>query len=630
MWTLKANKSSILSRSGIILHMLLAFLIEINAQPKNVLVLHSYNSGLSWTDEINKGIFDSFKDEYPDKVNLHAEFLDTKRFQYPEYFSSYKEYLLRKYQNVQIEVIISSDNAAFNLLIKNRKELFPNVPVVFCGLNYVDTIPEGFTGIMEDIDFKSNLETILDLHPNYNKLYIINDRSLTGQSIQQHLEEEISKSFSALRHEYLSSYTMEELQNKLSGLKKNDVVILLSFTVDRNGNYFSYDVLLEYLTPYCQVPIYGVWDFFSGKGIVGGKITNPYPHGVLASLMAKKILNGTPVNSIRVDTAPLHHIYDYTQLKKHHIKRNLLPQDATLINRPLDFLRKNSDFYIMLALIIVLLLLCILFLGWRIRYTSKSLKKEKALLKALENKSEALKKALQKANESNELKKKFIENISHEIRTPLNGIMGFSSLLNNNNDANTQKNYINHIHNCGNQLTNIIDNILTISLIDSKEIMVKKSTISLNHLLKSLYETYAVISGNNITLKLDGTWLSDKDDLIVTDEIKLTQILSNLLNNSFKFTSKGVVSLGYNYNDKELIFYVKDEGMGISKENQNLIFEKFRKVSNNKSELFRGTGLGLAICKAYVEMLGGTISVESKINEGTLIRFTLPLVRPNK
>ncbi len=606
---------------------LLAFGLNLNAKPKEVLILHSYNSGLSWTDQINKGIFDTFKGEHPDIINLRTEFYDTKYFQYPEYFSEYKKYLENKYKNIELQLIISVDNAAFDLLSSHRNEIFGDVPVVFCGVNYCDSVPKNFTGIIEDVDFRANLESILKIHPDYNKLYIINDKSITGSSVQKNLQQNITKHFPELKYEYLSDYTLEELQDKLSTLNENDIVLLLLFNFDKTGNMISYDVLLDYLTPYCKVPIYGVWSFYLGNGIVGGKIASPYPHGVLASLMAINILHGKPIETIPIDTAPLQYAYDYKVLKKFNIKISKLPKNSRIINKPFEFIEENKDFYILMGIALFLLVLSVIFLILRIRNASISLQKEKELIKTVEKKSGELEKALNQAENSNKLKNVFIENISHEIRTPLNGIIGFSDLLKNDLDKNAQLKYIDFIHTCGNQLTRIIDDILMISMIESHQITVRNKEFNLNRFIQNIHDSYSRFANHKNKISTSGKWLPDDKDVIITDDVKLMQIFNNLLDNAIKFTAKGKIELGYNFNEKELKFYVKDDGIGIERKNQTPIFERFRKVEHNQKGLYGGTGLGLSICKAYVELLGGQISVKSELGQGSLFQFTIPLKR---
>jgi signal transduction histidine kinase len=596
----------------------------LQARLKNILVLHSYNSGLSWTDRINAGIFESFKNEYYRTIDLRCEFMDSKHFESADYFQNYYNYLAYKYSRIPIDVIICSDNTAFDFLSLYHNHLFKNVPVVFCGVNYCDSIPKGFTGVMEDIDLVANLKLITTIHPGYNKLYIINDRSITGKSITKKLNHVISTSFSDLRYEYLTDYTLKELEGKLATLKSNDVVFMLLFNFDRTGTAYSYDVILDEILPYCKVPVYGTWDFYLGKGIVGGKITNAYNQGQMASVMAKQIVNGKEVAEIPVISGLSEYMFDHKIVKKNHISNALIPDNTIVINRPYDFILKNKLFFILTSVIILLLVAMIVLLYYFLRKTKMSLHKEQDLVTRLELKSVETEIALEKAEQSNKLKAAFLANISHEIRTPMNGILGFSDLLNDYDEPEIQREYIKNIHLCGKQLLNIINDILDISLIESQQIKIHKELFSLNQTINNLFDTFTKHPGIANKKIFKSIYLADGDDFISSDQTKLNQILTNLIANAIKFTRKGSIFISYCIKEPFIEFEVKDEGIGIAPENLELIFDRFRQVEQDGSEIFGGNGLGLSISKAYVEMLNGKIWVESTLGVGSSFYFTIP------
>jgi len=236
--------------------------------------------------------------------------------------------------------------------------------------------------------------------------------------------------------------------------------------------------------------------------------------------------------------------------------------------------------------------------------------------------------AKEKAEESDKLKTAFLHNVSHEIRTPMNAIIGFSTLLNEPDlsDADRQQ-YIDIIFQSGSQLLSIINDIVDIANVESGQAKVNLREVNLNLILKSLNEQFS-ISGkqNNISIGLK-TALTDDGSTIVTDSTKLVQILSNLINNAIKFTKNGKIDFGYTLKDRFLEFFVKDTGIGISEEYHSLIFNRFYQVDRAVSRKYSGTGLGLSICKGYVELLGGTIRVESEPEKGTLFVFTIPYSR---
>ncbi len=242
-----------------------------------------------------------------------------------------------------------------------------------------------------------------------------------------------------------------------------------------------------------------------------------------------------------------------------------------------------------------------------------------------------LEEAKEKAIESDKLKSAFLANMSHEIRTPMNAIIGFSKLL-SSNEINEPDNteYIEIIKNTGNSLLTLIDDIIDLAKIEAGEININQAACDVHKVMKELHTFFNSErerqNKNNVTLilKIPG---DQKELTILTDHNRFRQIFSNLLSNAIKFTKKGNIELGYNIDNKNIEFYVSDTGIGIPKEKQKIIFERFRQVEFHYNKKFGGTGLGLAISKNLVTLLGGTIAVDSEKGKGSVFRFTLPLVR---
>ena len=234
-----------------------------------------------------------------------------------------------------------------------------------------------------------------------------------------------------------------------------------------------------------------------------------------------------------------------------------------------------------------------------------------------------------KAEESDKLKSSFLANLSHEIRTPMNAIIGFSDLLNNENLNNEDKSdYLKIIRNSGANLVSIIEDLIEMSKIDAKQITPKIKSFDINQCLKEIFETIKVTIPES--KDIDFYRLVAKHPLkknLLSDEIKLRQVMTNLITNAIKYTDSGYVTFGYEVdeNSKTLAFKVVDSGIGIDKNNLKIIFDRFRRIEDDFSAELSGLGLGLAISKAYVEMLGGQIEVTSKVNVGSVFSFTIPL-----
>nr|WP_315145613.1 ATP-binding protein [uncultured Flavobacterium sp.] len=239
----------------------------------------------------------------------------------------------------------------------------------------------------------------------------------------------------------------------------------------------------------------------------------------------------------------------------------------------------------------------------------------------------------EKAEESDRLKSSFLANLSHEIRTPMNAIVGFSDLLNDPNlSEEARKEYLTIIQNCGINLVSIIEDLIEMSKIDSKQITPNIVSVDLATCIKELYETIKVTIPEEKELELH--FVENVDAIhknVLTDVIKLKQVIVNLISNAIKYTEKGKVTFGYLINElnNTIVFSVKDTGLGIDKENLKVIFDRFRRIEDEFSVELSGLGLGLAISKAYVEMLGGTIGVSSELKVGSVFTFTIPLKYDN-
>ncbi|MBN1252212.1 MAG: PAS domain S-box protein [Bacteroidales bacterium] len=244
-----------------------------------------------------------------------------------------------------------------------------------------------------------------------------------------------------------------------------------------------------------------------------------------------------------------------------------------------------------------------------------------------------LKSAKAKAEESDKLKSAFLANMSHEIRTPMNAIMGFANLLKMFDlNENTKREYIDHIVSSGDSLLNLIDDIIDISKMESNQITMDITNVNLNKLLNQIYSRYEELillkHNSEINLVLEKA-IENENFIIKTDSHRLQQIISNLINNALKFTKNGEIKFGYLINGENLLFFVKDTGIGIDKKSQAIIFKRFGKLEDPERLNKSGTGLGLSISKHLVEILNGKIWVESEQGKGAKFYFSIPLKKVN-
>jgi signal transduction histidine kinase len=235
-----------------------------------------------------------------------------------------------------------------------------------------------------------------------------------------------------------------------------------------------------------------------------------------------------------------------------------------------------------------------------------------------------LEKALKKAEESDRLKTAFLANMSHEIRTPMNSIVGFSSLLDEDDYSKAEKKeFTTIIHKNCESLQVLINDIIEVSLIESDQMTLVKSNFEVIAILKELESFYRMKNAKGLEINFI---LNDffQEFWLNSDPVRFRQIISNLIDNAVKYTEKGYVHFGFKVSGNFVEFFVSDSGIGIPKEEYDNVFNHFYKIETDTTKLYRGAGIGLSICKKLVGLLGGVIWIDSEVSKGTAFYFTLP------
>ncbi|MBK7229511.1 MAG: response regulator [Ignavibacteriales bacterium] len=249
----------------------------------------------------------------------------------------------------------------------------------------------------------------------------------------------------------------------------------------------------------------------------------------------------------------------------------------------------------------------------------------KNLERTVEERTKELLKAKEQAEESDRLKSAFLANMSHEIRTPMNGILGFAELLKEPGlTGKEQQDYIKIIEKSGARMLNIINDIVDISKIEAGLMKIEIHELNVNEQILDIYNFFKPeVEAQGMTISFS-TPLPAKEAILKTDREKVYAILTNLVKNAIKYSNTGTIEIGYKKRECDLEFYVKDTGIGIPNDRHGAIFERFIQADIPGEWAQQGAGLGLSITKAYVEMLGGKIRVESQLGVGSTFCFTLP------
>jgi len=335
---------------------------------KNVLVLHSYHKGLTWTDSEDNGIRSVFQSRTSD-VELYTEYLNSKTSADQELFQKFFDLLKHRYSAVSFKAVIATDDDAYNFYLQYREKLFPEAPVIFCGVNYYQELQRHgqediITGVIESFDISQTINTVLRLHPETLRIVIINDKSTTGLANKKILSSVLPEFEGKIKFDFFEDLSLAELKENVALLERGDVILLMTFNKDRLGRIYSYDQSIAQIAASAKVPIYGVWDFYLGKGIVGGMLTSGFDQGKTAAEMAIRYLDGSKISAIPiVRVSPNKYKFDYKELQRFGIDESDLPEWSVVINRPFLFYEKNKGFvwsivsgFTGLSIIIILLL----------------------------------------------------------------------------------------------------------------------------------------------------------------------------------------------------------------------------------------------------------------------------------
>lgn len=344
---------------------------------KEVLLIHSYHKGYIWTDDISKTIEKNFSSDK--NIELTTVYMDTKRIDDPSYLANLAKLYKQQFTNRTFDLIIISDNNAFDFMELYYDSLFKNVPVLFCGINNYDKNMldkltfKNISGVAEEVDIEKNFELISRLHPNLKNLLIINDTSTTGYAVKKDLAKIIEKYKKRFNIEYTDNLDISDLKTKVSKLEKsNSAILFVLLFKDTTGKYFTHKQSFEEVKKVSEVPIYGLWDFYLNSGMVGGLLTSGISQGETVSKMALDVLNGKDIKDIPIlEKSPNLYIFNYNELKRFNLDVYKYVENPIIINEPTSIYKEHIKFFIITIIIIALLSIIVVILKANIQRREK-------------------------------------------------------------------------------------------------------------------------------------------------------------------------------------------------------------------------------------------------------------------
>lgn len=372
---------TLIKKASLIISFALYVILNINTyvkaeSHKKVLILHSYSEDFKWTSNISTGIRSVLGDV--DKIDLLSTYMDTKRVNNSAYIESLKNLCKIKYADTKFDAIICSDNDALNFLVKYGDSLFPNTPVVFCGVNNFSQLMlnghKNYTGIIETIDIEPTIKSMIKLQPNIKNIIVVCDSTPTGKLNEEDTKDIIKRMRLDVSFHFYRDINIETLDKTVKKFDDNTAVLHVGQLKNNEGEFINYENIGPLISKHIKVANYICWDFALGNGLLGGKVINSIEHGRAAAQIALKILNGEKVENIPILSKSVSsYTFDYNELKNFEIDPDKLPDGSAIINKNFSFYEtyKKLVWAVISILIILSTFIIILFINVKRRKESE-------------------------------------------------------------------------------------------------------------------------------------------------------------------------------------------------------------------------------------------------------------------
>ena len=610
--------------------LLFSMLADTGKADKEVLVLNSINFNLPWSKHFYWCVHDELQQR---GVSVKAESLSVPALLDTMEVNAVITRLREKYPVPPAAIVLIGDpgwivcRELFDdvwkdvpVVVTNARDRLPasvEILLSHAPLTEANSVPAkewrrgyNITTLKQHYYIKETIELIRQLIPDMKRLAFISDDRYISEETRCDMKEVVTKYFPDLPLELLSTTQLstEALLDTLHSYKSNTGIIYYSWFESHNkdDNNYLFDHIQDVISNFTPSPLFLLSsEDLSNNTFAGGYYVSAESFGQSLLEILYRILDGEQARNIPETTGGKENAYlCYPVLEEHNIPSYRYPKAAVYINQPQNFFQQHKVEILVCIAILVILVTAI---TYYIRI----------LRKAYSRSSEAM----EKAEQANQLKSAFLANMSHEIRTPLNAIIGFSSLIAELDlTAEEKEQYANIITTNNELLLKLVNDILDLARIESGGIVFHKESCNLTDLVKTLYKQHLSDVPEGIEFKKK---CPDTPICLYSDKERLYQALENILKNAIKFTSAGFIEIGYEYpaDAQDVRLYVQDTGIGISPEDQEAIFERFKKLD----DFVQGTGLGLSICQAIVKQLNGRILLKSEKNKGCRISLVFEL-----
>lgn len=590
-------------------------------QVKSILILQPYYKENCKFNKISDVIKHTLDERYT-KITYNFEYLELDGSKDFSYINTKANYLKSKYQNHKFDLIIVLNDESIDFVANYYEDLFKDTPVVFGAVNDIIKLKSYpynlFSGIARENQLDDTLHLISNLHPETKQINILLNANIYSQLLLNEVLL-LDEHFNNIKLNYICSDYVEDVLSQIHTSSSNEVNLIAGYFKNKKNIYLSPKEAVEKLKQISTLPIYTVKSGYVGiKGVIGGKVYSPEEQGVQIGNLALKVLMNENLSSMPLlyDNSSKY-TFNYDELIKFHINMKDLPEDSIILNKPLIPFDMPSEIKSLILGLICTFLLITMF---------QSINSTRLRKKSLEDQQE-----LNEIIKYDRIKTEFLANISHELRTPLNVMLAGLQLLElyeksgdivyKNERA---KDKISYINQNGLILLRIINNLIDITKLDAGFLNLKLENINIVEVVENIVlSTVDYVENKNISLIFD---TEEEEIYTAVDYDKIERVVLNLLSNAIKFTkSDGSITVNVKLKEDNVLIIVQDTGIGIPKDKQTSIFERFTQIDNSLSRNADGSGIGLSIVKSIVELHNGKIYVDSEVNKGSTFTVELPI-----
>jgi signal transduction histidine kinase/CheY-like chemotaxis protein len=604
---------------------------------RRILVLYWYGRDVPSNVEFADRFQTAIRSAAPGPVEVYSEYLESNRFPGENQRLVLRDYLRDKYADRKIDVVIANGHVCLGFLLEFRDSLFSDTPIVFSSIR-TPSVAEaragaGATGIVYMQSQRKTLDLALTLHPDTQQLFVISGTTTRDKQLESDARKELQEYQSRLAITYLTDLPLGELVARIRTVPQHSIILYLWQQIETEHSTVESPETLAAVANAARAPLYGLTSSNVGRGIVGGYVATVEGNVATLAALGRRIANGARPADIPVQTAPVAPMFDWRQLKRWNIPENRLPPGSIVrFREPTMWQQYKSTIIaaIVLFLFQAFLIGALLVERGRARRSRRELEQYKGHLENLvQERTAELVEARDQAVAANRSKSTFLAHMSHELRTPMNAILGFTAMvLRDRTLPEKHRKDLAIVGRSGEHLLGLIDEVLDMAKIETGAAAVDLAPVDLHDLVTDAVTFLRErAKSKNLELLLDIS--SRTPQFVRTDERKVRQLLTNLLANALKYTDEGGVAVRVDARPDDdgsrtrILIEVEDTGIGIAPEDLARIFDPFVQIGGARSR--QGTGLGLSITRHFVNLLGGTVAVESAVDRGSKFTVAIPV-----